>query len=132
MAPDGARLGYVLPGRGIYLDHDLKSLGINRPIPGVFERSRFHRLMDRLNDERGAITTYDGIVSGRANGKGEDIVIAKSSITTGAWSDRLTNPTGSDKKYLIAVGWGCSSAHNFAILVDMHQQSGIYRATATT
>lgn len=168
MAPDGAKLGYVLPGKGLYLDHDLKGLGINRPIPGVFERSPFHRFMDRLNDERGAITTYDGIINARANGKADDIVIAKSSITmasgfwydtfraggnpvagvynattaptvtatdratTGAWSGRLTNPTGSDKKYLIAVGWGATSVHNFAILVDMHQQSGIYRTSVTT
>jgi len=168
MAPDGARLGYVLPGRGIYLDHDLKSLGINRPIPGVFERSRFHRLMDQLNNERGAITTYDGIVSGRANGKGEDVVIAKSSITTaagfwydtfraggnpvagvylattaptdqtadrtrtGAWSQWLTNPTGSDKKYLIAIGWGATSAHNFAILADQQTDAGIFRTSVTT
>lgn len=168
MAPDGAKLGYVLPGKGIYLDHDLKRLGINRPIPGVFERSPFHRLLDRLDSEVGAITTYDGIINARANGKADDIVVAKSSITTaagfwydtfraagspaagvylattaptnqaadrtrvGAWSQTLTNPTGSDKKYLIAIGWGATSTHNFAILVDQHTDAGIFRTSVTT
>lgn len=166
---DGSPVGRVLPGKGIYIDYDLKKLGINRPIPWVFERSPFMRLMDRLRyDERGAITTYDGIINARANGKGQDIVIAKSSITTaagfwydtfraggnpvagvynsttaptvtatdrattGAWSQYISNPGGSDKEYLIAVGWGTTSAQNFAILVDQHQQSGSYRLTVTT
>lgn len=169
MAPDNAPLGRVLPGKGIYIDADLKKLGINRPIPWVFERSPFLRLMDRLRyDERGAITTYDGIINARANGKGQDIVVAKSSITTvaafwydtfraggnpaagvynsttaptvtatdrattGAWSQYISNPGGTDKEYLIAIGWGSTSAHNFAILVDQHQQAGSFRLTVTT
>jgi hypothetical protein len=126
-------------------------------------------LLDRLNnDEVGAITTYDGIINARANGKGEDIVIAKSSITMasgfwydtfraggspaagvydsataptdqstdrstiGAFSSHLTNPTGSDKKYLIAIGWSATSAHNFGILCDQHTQGGSFRLTVTT
>ena len=71
---DGSHLGAVLPGKGIYIDADLKALGINRHIPGVYERSRVRRLFDRLRyDERGAITTYDGIINARANGKAEVI-----------------------------------------------------------
>jgi hypothetical protein len=169
MAPDGTRLGRVLPGKGIYIDTDLKKLGINRPIPWVFERSPLQRLMERLRyDERGAITTYDGIINARANGKAEDVVLAKSSITsvvgfwydlwraggnpvagvynnttaptvtntdratTGAWSQYLTNPTGTDKKYLIAIGWGATTAHNFVILCDQHQQAGLFRTSVTT
>lgn len=169
MGMDGSKLGAVLPGKGIYIDHDLKALGINRHIPGVFERSRTQRLLERLHyDERGAITTYDGIINARANGKAEDIVIAKSSITTaagfwydifraggapaagvydsataptdqstdrstlGAFSSYLTNPTNPDKKYLIAIGWGATSAHNMAILCDQHTQGGSFRLTVTT
>jgi hypothetical protein len=165
----GEHLGRVLPGKGIYVDFDLKRLGINRHIPFVFERSRFQRLLEKLrDDERGAITTYDGIINARANGKGEDVMIAKSSITTvaafwydtyraagnppagvynnttaptvtatdratvGAWTQYLTNPTGSDKKYLIALGWGSTSAQNFAILADQHQQAGLFRTSVTT
>src|SRR6266542_3751999 len=87
---DGQRIGAVLPGKGIYVDADLKNFGITKHIPGVYERSSFRRLFDRVHyDQRGAITTYDGIINARANGKGEDIVIAKSSITTavGCWYD---------------------------------------------
>ena len=166
---DGSRIGAVLPGKGIYIDQDLRRYGITKRIPGVYERSKVLRLFDRLHhDEVGAITTYDGIINARANGKGEDIVIAKSSITTvaafwydtfraggnpaagtysvttapvdtssdgntvGAFSQYLTDPTGSDKKYLIAIGWGSTSAHNFAILGDQHTEGGVFRTSVTT
>lgn len=166
-APGGGHLGFALPGRGILLDTDFKHLGITRQIPGVFERSPFRRILDRVNDERGAISTYDGIISARGNGKGDDIVISKSTITMvaafwysafasagtggtgvylattaptgqnrvhGAVGDfglQLTNPGGSDKKYLIALGWGASSAHNWAILVDQLQDAGSFRLNPT-
>jgi len=166
---DGSELGAVLPGRGIYINQDLKRYGITKRIPGVYESSPVRRLFDRVHhDEVGAITTYDGIINARANGKGEDIVIAKSSITTaagfwydtfraggspaagvydsataptdqstnrsttGAFSSHLTNPTNPDKKYLIAVGWGATSAHNFAIVVDQHTQGGSFRTSVST
>ena len=169
LGKDGERLGAFLPGRGIYIDQDLKALGITKRIPGVYERSPVRRLFDRVHyDEVGAITTYDGIINARANGKGEDVVIAKSSITTasgfwydtfraggspaagvydsataptdqstdrstvGAFSNYLTNPTNPDKKYLIAIGWGATSAHNFAILGDQHTQGGSFRLTVST
>jgi len=166
---DGSRIGAVLPGKGIFIDRDLKRFGITKRIPGVYESSPIRRLFDRFHhDEVGAITTYDGIINARANGKGDDVVISKSSITTaagfwydtfraggspaagvydsataptdqstdrsttGAFSNYLTNPTGSDKKYLIAVGWGATSAHNFAILCDQHTQGGSFRLTVTS
>lgn len=166
---DGEHLGRILPGRGLYLDVDLKHLGITRRIPGVFTRSRFQRVLERLHgDERGAITSYANIITQRGNGLGEDIFLSKSSITTasgfwydtfraggnpaagsylattaptdraddkttvGAFSSWLTNPSGSNKKYLLAVGAAASSAHNFAILVDQLTSSGSFRLTVTT
>lgn len=165
----GEYIGKALPGRGILLDSDLKSVGINRPLPGVFERSPFRRILDRVNDERGAISTYDGIINARGNGKADDIFISKTSTTTasgfwyslwtnpgsggtgtylssvnpptgqnrvhgavGDWGGMLTNPGGSDKKYLIAMGWGSTSAHNWAMLVDRLQDASKFRLTAQT
>jgi hypothetical protein len=94
--PEGQAIGWALPGEGLALDLDIKSLGITKPIPRVFERTpvrRFadhsRRLLQRLaGDERGVITTYDGIIAARAGGKADDIVALKSSFTTVAstWS----------------------------------------------
>lgn len=164
----GEYIGKALPGRGILLDSDLKSVGINRPLPYVFERSPFRRLLDKINDERGAISTYDGIIDARGNGRADDIFIAKQSITTasgfwyslwvapgsggtgtylattaptgqnrqhgatGDWGGMLTNPGGSDKKYLISLGWGTTTAQNWAMLVDCLQDAGKFRLTAQT
>jgi len=115
-AADGSYLGRMLPGRGIYVDCDLVEIGIRRAIGGVFEYSRTQRLIerwtrrrergelrntllkqgiqirgtvaDRLFDERGAISTYDGIINARATGQANDVSVAKSSFTTVAnsWS----------------------------------------------
>lgn len=84
----GGVLGHVLDGKGIYLDTDLKSLGIKGRIPHVFERSRTQRILDKLGGEDGAITTYDGIVNARAAGNMSDFVASKASYTTVAnvWS----------------------------------------------
>lgn len=116
--PGGGRLGRLLPGKGIYLDMDLKTVGIDKPIDGVFERSDVMRAWDRfaedgLFDDRVAIgyaqwckwrrvkddqgsqslaayrsavnvitTGYDGIINGRAAGKGQDYALAKASIVS--------------------------------------------------
>jgi hypothetical protein len=166
--PNGEYLGKALPGRGVLLDSDLKAVGINRPLPGVFERSRFRRILDRVNNERGAISTYDGIISARGNGKADDTFISKTGITVasgfwsslwanpgtggtgtylsttaptgqnrvhgavGDWGAALTNPAGSDKKYLIACGWGSTTAHNWAVLVDRLQDAGSFRLNPTS
>jgi hypothetical protein len=103
----------------LYLAHDLKSLGITKPLPNVYERSAVSRAVeyfDKHNRRRGeawdaermgvkvldvlnaaaavllpaaAITTYDGIITARAGGKGFDIHCAKTTITTVAneWSN---------------------------------------------
>lgn len=109
--PQGERIGNILPGRGLYLDHDLKSLGITRRIPHVFQRSETSKITEALGSERNAvkliafrdralrygcertdvaraaITTYDGIIAARAGGLGQDIFIGKASMATvgGIW-----------------------------------------------
>lgn len=109
---DGGKLGRMLPGKGLLLDTDLKELGFRKPPQYVYERSLFLRLtdkwarrkvsdrmraalaanhigysidlLDRLVSERGALSTYDGIVSARVAQTGAplDIVINKPSVTS--------------------------------------------------
>lgn len=45
-SPDGRYFGKILPGRGLYLAHDLKALGIRRPIAHVYERSPLMRAVE--------------------------------------------------------------------------------------
>lgn len=109
-----------------------------------------------------AITTYDGIINARANGKFNDPVMAKVSITTvaqafssifrvgglpvagtytnipggavhtrasvGAWNG-LRDPTGTDKKYLLTIGFGSTVAIDWGILVDLLVAAGNILAT---
>jgi hypothetical protein len=87
--PNDGFIGRILPGRGFYLDSDLKEVGITRRVPRhVFERSPIQWLADMLGDERGAITSYDQIVSARGSGLANDMMFSKNSITTVAlaWS----------------------------------------------
>jgi hypothetical protein len=95
--PQGEYMGRILPGKGLYLDMDLKTVGITRgAIPHVYEKSPVQRYLERFLRvglpidwaERGAITTYDGIIGARAGGLANDIAIGKLSITTVAsnWS----------------------------------------------
>lgn len=107
---EGIHLGKIMPGRGLYLDCDLKYLGITRPIPNVYEKTKVRRLFDFCKNERlavgaagllmaaslfsrshlsilgsgilGAIQTYDGIINARANSLAFDVVFSKNSITT--------------------------------------------------
>ncbi len=109
-APGGANLGRVLPGRGIALASDLRSLGITKPIPYVFEKSLAMRAVDAcggrerlamgaaaallslklgalgMADALGglalAITNYDGIINARANGNGQDYLFFAQSQTS--------------------------------------------------
>jgi len=80
----------MLPGKGIQLFSDLKTLGITKGrIPHLYERSVTQRLIDKFcGDERGAISSYDGIIAARAGGNADDVMFAKSSYTTVAnvWS----------------------------------------------
>ncbi len=115
ISPDGAaRIGKLLPGRGLYLDCDLKSVGITKRVPYVFEKTPVMRLVDKLKSERGAIaasailaaaaafprhilsvlgpavigaiTSYDGIINARAGGNATDVAFTKVSVTTVASS----------------------------------------------
>lgn len=122
----GENLGRVLPGKGIALASDLKSLGITKPIPYVFEKSLAMRAIDACGGRErlaisaaailgslklgalgmsdalsslpmfvGAITNYDGIINGRANGKGDDETIFASSQTSVAtqWHSIIRSTT---------------------------------------
>lgn len=98
----GEYIGKVLPGKGIYLDFDLKRMSpITKSLPFVFERTPVQKWNEMFDDERlaielamvpmagGTITSYDGIINARAGGNAEDIVIMKTSFTTSAneWFD---------------------------------------------
>lgn len=116
----------------------------------------------------GAITNYDGIINGRANGKGDDEVIyaasqtsvatswhsiirsttkfpggtfspaaipggtATNRATTGALSLGLSNPSGSDKKYLITVGYTAGSTLNMVMLSDILVAASSINANSNT
>lgn len=122
----GENLGRVLPGRGIALASDLKSIGITKPIPFVFEKTLTMRCVEACGGRErlalsaaavlasmklgalgmadalsalpmmaGAITTYDGIINGRANGKGQDTQVYLSSQTSvsSTWHSFLRSTT---------------------------------------
>jgi len=88
--PGGEYIGRVLPGKGLYLNMDPKELGMTHFPAHVFPRSPIQRLIERFIGhklplewaERGAITTYDGIINARGGGKGFDVSLSKASITT--------------------------------------------------
>lgn len=89
LGPHGEGVGRALLGRGLYLDMDLNALGITREVPGVFERSRVQRFVDRMVRrgvdpdwaERGAITSLAGIVANRANGLRQDVTEFVASVS---------------------------------------------------
>lgn len=195
----GENLGRVLPGRGVALASDLKSLGITRPIPFVFEKSLAMRTIEACGGRErfaislsalllsaklgalgmadalhtlplfvGAITNYDGIINGRANGKGQDVTMysgsqtsvglqwhsvirsgtkfpggtfapanipggtATNRATTGSLSIGLDNPTGTDLKYLITVGYTSSSTINMIMLADILVAAANINANSAT
>jgi len=152
-------VGKVLPGKGLYLDMDLKYLGITKPLPNVFQRTIVRRLVELIGNEVGAITAYDGIINARGGGLSQDISLSKTSITTvanaysslfrasgsppnvgtytnipggavmintnvGAWSLGLSNPGGSNKKYLITLGFTHAATVNMIILHDLLVAAG--------
>lgn len=59
----GDRIGRIIPGHGIALDSDLKTLGITKSIPGVIGRSAFMQVVDALVGEAGAITSMASLVA---------------------------------------------------------------------
>lgn len=166
--PSFEHVGYLLPGRGLQLDCDLKYLGIKKPLPYVYQKTIRQKLFDILRSERGAIQTYDGIINARASGQFNDIVFTKTTLTTvanqwfsllraggdpaamafnnttaptetatsvattGALSTGLSNPSGTNRKYLLTLGFGSSSTINIALLIDIHVQGGAFRLTVAT
>ncbi|MFN7341560.1 MAG: hypothetical protein ACK5VI_10835 [Opitutia bacterium] len=182
----GENLGRVLPGRGVALASDLKSLGITKPIPYVYEKTLAMKAIEAFGGRErlavgaasillgaklgalgmadallslpviaGAITNYDGIINARANGKFQDVVqyassqtsvatqwhsglrsgtkqpagtfapaaipggTATSRATTGVLFPHLSNPTGTDKKYLVTVGYASGSTLNMVLFYDL-------------
>jgi hypothetical protein len=195
----GENLGRVLPGRGIALASDLKSLGITKPIPYVYEKSLAMRAIEACGGRErmamsaaaflascklgalgmadalsalplavGAITNYDGVINGRANGKGQEATVylgtltsvaatwhsiirsatkfpagtfapanipggtACNRATTGSLSLGLISPTGTDKKYLITVGYTSSAQLQIVILADLLVAAGNISANVAT
>ena len=157
--PAGDQIGLMLPGRGLKLTCDLKDIGITKPIPYVYEDTPTRHLLDLLQSERGAITTYDGIIAARCGGNGQDVTYMKPSTTTvaaawhalssvasgipgamtytnipggaahvntnaGAWSLGMNNPGGSNKKYLLTLGWSAVQQINLMMLVDLLVAAG--------
>lgn len=86
--PGGLPIGHMLDGEGLFIDVDLKDIGITKKLPHVIERSPLARLLDKLGNEKGAILNYDGIVAARAAGNYSDAMTQKASYTTVAntWS----------------------------------------------
>src|SRR5262249_22544650 len=77
--------------RGIMLSDDLKNVGIVRAIPHIYERSLTRWLWDKLRDERGAITTYDDLLTAKRTYKHE------------------TNPRGNKQTFPSTSNiWSCS------------------------
>jgi hypothetical protein len=87
LGPSGV-IGHMLDGVGLVINTDLKSLGITKALPHVYERSPLARILDKLGDETGAITTYDGIIAARGAGNYSDAMANKASYVTVAntWS----------------------------------------------
>lgn len=166
--PGCEHIGRMLPGRGLYLDTDLKRLGITKPIPHVYQRSIFRHLLDVVGNERGAIQTYDGIIAARGAGQANDWSFIKNTITSvanqwfslfraagmpaagsynaatppteaacdrstvGALSLGLSNPAGTNRKYLLTLGFNSSSTINMGLLIDLMVQGGSFRLTVAT
>jgi hypothetical protein len=68
---EGQVIGRILPGKGLYLDCDLKHLGITKKVPYVVERSPMRRLLDLAMSEAAAITTLQGVQQAIQSGKGQ-------------------------------------------------------------
>lgn len=111
-SPDGGNLGRMLPGRGFLSAVDLKTLGITKQPPHIYDPSLYQSIVDetrkgykrrgllvedeqevKFTDKRGrehhlisggAITTYDSIIAQRSAGQAEDRTVFKASITTTA------------------------------------------------
>lgn len=167
LSPNGGTLGRILPGKGLSLTEDLKSLGIRRTLPAVYEYSKFRWLLDTLGNQRGAITTYDQMLTARLTHLADDVVIYKGTAfdstplwysafrdtgtpvgagsytnipggaahdmtSAGAWSSLLHKPSGTDKKYLVSLGWQAAVPLGCFLLVDLLVAAGNILCTTTS
>ncbi len=133
--PGGGRLGRMLPGKGAYLDVDLKSLGITRPIPHVFERTPTQRAIEFLLDDRGSVTVYNEIIAARTTGA-RDFAFTKTSKTTtnAQWSSMFTatGVPGAGTYASIPGGSALTRASDGAISVFMSNPDANTRAYLLT
>lgn len=60
---NGVRAGSILPGVGVALDVDLKTLGITKPVPNVIERTPWVRTLERCLETKGAITSMSDVLA---------------------------------------------------------------------
>jgi hypothetical protein len=139
---NGQQAGQLIPGHGLVLDSDLKTLGITRAIPNVIERTPWMRLMERLADDSGAITSLADLLAAPrtswmktdsfaalSNGLVRQQFEAVASPVTfagvgnvaptarsiaGAYNDVLADPAPGLKKYLIGASLMTTTSPNFA------------------
>jgi len=154
ISPDGeANIGKILPGRGLYLEADLKALGIQKKIPFVFERTPVMRLLEKIRSERtaivvaagltaasffsrqflagfpavfGLLSSYDAIINARGS-TATDVSFTKTSITTvaNAWSG-LFDAGGlpAAGAYTATPGAVCTNATTGALSFGIPNPSG--------
>src|SRR3954464_13786466 len=79
MSPCGEyNIGKLLPGKGLYLNSDLKSVGITKSVPYVFEKTPVMRLAEKFKSERGAIAAA--------------AVVAAASVFSRNWLHHILGP----------------------------------------
>lgn len=103
--PDGQYVGKALPGKGLYLAFDRSRIGMTKLPAHVFEPTPIQRLVDKFREwqprlfqhsgkvyydkrtqqivdaERGAITTYDSILTARGAGTGAPLDATFTKVT---------------------------------------------------
>lgn len=121
-------LGRMMDGKGLMLNCDLKDLGIKKSLPKVYERTLARRIFDKLGDERGTITTYDGIVNARGSGNYMDTMWSKSSTTTTAvsWASlyRTSGMPAAGTYTAIPTGASLNNTNTSSLLLGVPNPSG--------
>jgi hypothetical protein len=74
--PEGQVIGRILPGKGLYLDCDLKYLGIRKKVRHVVERSFMRRAFDFAMSDAAAITTISGLQKAIQAGQSQTVSLA--------------------------------------------------------
>lgn len=68
---EGQAIGRIMPGQGLYLDCDLKHIGITKHLPHVHERTVTNRILDIVRDQTGSITSFAQIQRNLKAGLGQ-------------------------------------------------------------